>query len=88
MSDGCKRVFVCCRKDIKDEGCRKRYRCCKLGTDFGSGGAGCELIYNCCRLGPDIEGCVEHCVKCGRRWGTAALKCFKKDHNLINIDKT
>jgi len=88
MSDGCKRVFVCCRKDMKDEGCRKRYRCCKLGTDFGSGGAGCELIYNCCRLGPDIEGCVEHCVKCGRRWGTAALKCFKKDHNLINIDKT
>jgi len=85
LSEGCKAIHVCCRKDVREEGCRKRYRCCRLQTDFSGGGSGCELIYNCCRQGVQVEGCQDHCVKCGRRWGTPAGNCFKKNHNLVNI---
>eukprot|EP00090_Calanus_glacialis_P001173 TRINITY_DN10814_c0_g1_i2.p1 TRINITY_DN10814_c0_g1~~TRINITY_DN10814_c0_g1_i2.p1 ORF type:complete len:420 (-),score=100.19 TRINITY_DN10814_c0_g1_i2:746-2005(-) len=85
-AQGCRQVWTCCRKDFKDEGCRKRYSCCKKPTDFGSGGGGCEMIYTCCDEGQGSEGCKDVCLKCGKKWGTAADKCFKKDHeNMIEL---
>eukprot|EP00092_Neocalanus_flemingeri_P032227 GFUD01035027.1.p1 GENE.GFUD01035027.1~~GFUD01035027.1.p1 ORF type:complete len:416 (+),score=121.31 GFUD01035027.1:334-1581(+) len=83
---GCRQVWVCCRKDLKDVGCRKRYSCCRKQTDFGSGGGGCQLVYTCCEGEHEEEGCQDFCLKCGRKWGTQADKCFKKDHeNMIEI---
>ncbi|CAB4065683.1 unnamed protein product [Lepeophtheirus salmonis] len=74
-------------------GCKTRYKCCKVDTSSGS--LGCQSKYSCCsqrirggsqRLSQDDDGCQVVCKNCNKPWGSPAGNCFKKDHNIKDIN--
>ncbi len=85
---GCTVVWSCCRKRVLDNeennnGCKESYGCCGLDPSEASSSSGCEPRHECCGRKPETElGCVELCRKCDGVWGSAAQKCFKKEHNV------
>jgi hypothetical protein len=80
---GCIETWSCCNKSLDNEGCEWRYKCCQM--DVVAKKPGCESIYSCCNEDVDSSGCKEACKKCEGKWGTKANNCFKKNHNVTEI---
>ena len=85
--DGTKRYLFVDPEDGEEKerqsGCRARYTCCQEDPD-GGGSGGCQPRYACCGGRPDAEGCVLQCRKCGRRWGSPADGCTRREHNTVD----
>jgi hypothetical protein len=62
-----------------------RYKCCGAQTDLQR--SGCSPRYSCCLREVDRLGCRKVCKKCGRDWGSPALDCFRKAHELVDINQ-
>ena len=61
-----------------------RYKCCGATAELQR--SGCSPRYSCCLREVDRLGCRKVCKKCGRDWGSPALDCFRKDHELVDIN--
>ena len=97
---GCTYKWACCRSLVntpssgrrgkKPTGCKSRFICCK--TDCESDTTGCEPRYGCCGIkvnnGNSNDGCKKVCKKCNKNWGSNAGECFKKSHNIRDINYT
>ncbi len=83
---GCLARWRCCSGGTKDIGCRTRFNCC--GTDIAKVKTeeGCQKRFACCRGRMSDEGCTKVCKKCDRKWGLPADECYKKKHNVIEVD--
>ncbi len=83
---GCVLKWACCSGKPEDPGCRERFPCCsgEPGED------GCQLSYDCCGAavneGVD-SGCELTCRKCDRPWGSPADGCFRRSHNLVDVEE-
>ena len=64
--------------------CLFRYKCCGATAELQR--SGCSPRYSCCLREVDRLGCRKVCKKCGRDWGSPALDCFRKDHELVDIN--
>ena len=86
---GCVMRWKCCGRvdDGGEGGCGKRFDCCGVDADDEEE-EGCELMHLCCGRRQGEPGCEERCVKCGAEWGTAAVGCFRRSHNLVRDWKT
>jgi hypothetical protein len=62
-----------------------RYKCCGAQADLQR--SGCSPRYSCCLREVDRLGCRKVCKKCGRDWGSPALDCFRKAHELVDINQ-
>jgi len=86
--EGCRKKWACCKAkwESKDElGCQLRYTCC--GSLVSLSSSGCSPRYVCCSKNVNTIGCKKVCKKCGNDWGSAANKCFRKDHVLVDISE-
>lgn len=83
---GCTEKWACCRLTTEDKsgGCTQRYKCCGASADLQR--SGCSPRYSCCLREVDRLGCRKVCKKCGRDWASPALDCFRKEHELVDIN--
>ena len=85
---GCQVKWACCRRSVEEEdnGCRRRFGCCLEDPDISISN-GCEARFICCGRKTEYQGCVELCKKCDKPWGTPAENCFKKQHNVVDVQR-